>query len=228
MNAATDAATIALALAAPFAAGQVHLKPGAVSGNRALAMPYIDARAVMDRLDAVLGIDGWKDRYECLPDGAVLCRLSCKIGDAWIEKADVGGASGQPDPGDRRKAAFSDALKRAAVKFGIGRYLYNSPQQWVEYDGQKKRFAQTPTMPTPPATKAKPPEPGKTPAPERAQSDTVSEREAAELCDLIARAGSGPDEFYSRYRVGKVRELPVVHFQAAKVWLSGRVGTAVA
>ena len=213
-------------LAAPFDQADIKFKPGAVSGNRAMALAYVTARAVMDRLDAVLGIDGWKDSYEWLPDGAVLCRLSCKIGDAWIQKADVGGASGQPDPGDRCKAAFSDALKRAAVKFGIGRYLYNSPQQWVEYDGQKKRFAQTPTMPTPPATKAKPPEPGKTPAPERAQSDTVSDREAAELCDLIARAGSGPDEFYNRYRVGKVRELPVVHFQAAKVWLSGRVGTA--
>ena len=112
----TPTQAIAKQLAAPFAANEVHLKPGAVSGNRALAMPYIDARAVMDRLDAVLGIDGWRDAYETLDDGAVLCRLSCRIGETWIEKADVGGASGQPDPGDRRKAAFSDALKRAAVK----------------------------------------------------------------------------------------------------------------
>jgi hypothetical protein len=40
---------------------------------------------------------------------------------------DVGGPSEQPDEGDRVKAAFSDALKRAAVKFGIGRYLYRLP-----------------------------------------------------------------------------------------------------
>ena len=44
---------------------------------------------------------------------------------------DVGAPSEQPDGGDRLKAAFSDALKRAAVKFGIGRYLYRLPQQWV-------------------------------------------------------------------------------------------------
>src|SRR5208283_5312845 len=93
-------------------------------------------------------------------------RLRCRIGEAWVEKVDVGGASGQPDPGDRRKAAFSDALKRAAVKFGIGRYLYRLPNQWADYDPQKRQFVKTPTLPgnalpqnrrqEPAATKAKP------------------------------------------------------------------------
>ena len=138
---------IARQLAAPFAANEVHLKPGAVSGNRALAMQYIDARAVMDRLDAVLGIDGWRDAYEVLDDGAVLCRLSCRIGETWIEKADVGGASDQKDAGDRRKAAFSDALKRAAVKFGIGRYLYSLAPTWRDYDPRTKQFAKAPAAP---------------------------------------------------------------------------------
>ncbi|MGH7226293.1 MAG: Rad52/Rad22 family DNA repair protein, partial [Gemmataceae bacterium] len=39
------------------------------------------------------------------------------------------------------------ALKRAAVKFGIGRYLYRLPSQWVDYDPQKRQFARTPTLP---------------------------------------------------------------------------------
>ena len=65
----------------------------------------------------------------------------------WITKTDVGGQSEQPDEGDRRKAAFSDALKRAAVKFGIGRYLYRLKPQWVDYDPQKKRFVQSPILP---------------------------------------------------------------------------------
>jgi hypothetical protein len=63
---------------------------------------------------------GWQDEYECLPDGSVVCRLRLRLGDEWITKMDVGAPSEQPDEGDRRKAAFSDALKRAAVKFGIG------------------------------------------------------------------------------------------------------------
>src|SRR5262249_47494129 len=53
----------------------------------------------------------------------------------------------QPDGGDRLKAAFSDALKRAAVKFGIGRYLYRLPRQWCDYDQIKKQFAATPKLP---------------------------------------------------------------------------------
>src|SRR5208337_3816806 len=104
-------------------------------------MPYITARCVMDRLDDVLGVDGWKDSYTVLADGSVMCRLALRIGERWVVKADVGSQSEQPDEGDRRKAAFSDALKRTAVKFGIGRYLYRLPSQWCDYDPQKKQFS---------------------------------------------------------------------------------------
>src|SRR6516162_10177096 len=98
-------------LAAPFAESEVKFKPAVVSGNRALALPYVDARAIQDRLDEVLGVAGWQDEYECLPDGAVVCKLRLRLGAEWITKSDVGGPSEQPDEGDRRKAAFSDALK---------------------------------------------------------------------------------------------------------------------
>src|SRR5947208_372130 len=78
------------ALAAPFQLGAVHFKPGKVSGNRALALAYVDARAIQDRLDEVLGVLGWQDEYDCLPDGAVVCRLQIRIGEEWITKMDVG------------------------------------------------------------------------------------------------------------------------------------------
>jgi hypothetical protein len=142
-----ETAKVALALAAPFAPSEVRFKPQAVSGNRALAIAYVDARAVMDRLDSVLGVAGWQDSYQLLPDGSVLCRLRCKLGEAWVVKADVGSPSEQPDEGDRHKAAFSDALKRAAVKFGIGRYLYRLPRTWCDWDGQKKCFLRPPQLP---------------------------------------------------------------------------------
>lgn len=134
-------------LAAPFAAQEVKFKPAVVSGGRAMAMAYIDARSVQDRLDEVLGVDGWQDSYRVLPDGSVMCRLKLKIGGVWITKSDVGGQSEQPDGGDRTKAAVSDALKRAAVKFGVGRYLYRLPQQWCDYDQSKRRFVHAPTLP---------------------------------------------------------------------------------
>ena len=135
------------ALAATFQRGEVKFRPGATSGNRALALGYLDARAIQDRLDDVLGVTGWQDEYECLPDGSVVCRLRLRMGGEWITKVDVGGPSEQPDGGDRLKAAFSDALKRAAVKFGIGRYLYRLPTQWVDYDPHKRQFARPPQLP---------------------------------------------------------------------------------
>ncbi|MCA1685873.1 MAG: hypothetical protein LC745_07765 [Planctomycetia bacterium] len=47
----TDPAAGAKALAALFDPSEVKFKPQSVKGNRALAICYIDARAVMDRLD---------------------------------------------------------------------------------------------------------------------------------------------------------------------------------
>ncbi|MBY0528367.1 MAG: hypothetical protein K2R98_33560 [Gemmataceae bacterium] len=142
-----DPTVITKALAAPFDLDEVRFKPAVVSGNRAMALAYVDARVIQDRLDDVLGVDGWQDDYECLADGSVVCRLKLRLGTEWVTKVDVGGPSEQPDGGDRMKAAFSDALKRAAVKFGVGRYLYRLPSQWADYDPQKRQFVRTPTLP---------------------------------------------------------------------------------
>lgn len=137
------------ALRKPFPAESVGWKPQSVRGNRALAVAYIDARDVEDRLDAVFGPANWQDSYDLLPNNSVVCTLRVRFPDTqeWIEKCDVGSQSDQPDEGDRVKSAFSDSLKRAAVKLGIGRYLYSLPQQWCDYDPQKRQFTQTPKLP---------------------------------------------------------------------------------
>jgi hypothetical protein len=142
-----DIRAITEALSAPFDPKDVKFKPQMVKNNSALAMAYIDARLIQDRLDEVLGAENWQDEYEILQDGSVTCRLRLKLGDQWITKMDVGSPSEQPDVGDRLKAAFSDALKRAAVKYGIGRYLYRLQAQWVDYDPVKKRLTQLPQLP---------------------------------------------------------------------------------
>ena len=154
-----DPQVIALtaALAAPFEPREVKFKPQMVKNNRCLAMAYIDARLIQDRLDDVLGVENWEDVYKILPDGSVMCRLRVKLGDRWITKTDVGSPSEQPDMGDRLKAAFSDALKRAAVKFGIGRYLYRLPAAWVDYDPVKKQIVAPPPLPAFAVPKAKAP-----------------------------------------------------------------------
>lgn len=121
-------------LAKPFEPDRVEWKPQATSGDRALAIAYADARAYQDRLNEVAGND-WSDEYKVLDGGAVvLCRLTV----AGVTRSDIGEAS----PSDRNTAtsALAQAFKRAAVKFGIGRYLYDLPKTWVDYDSQRKRF----------------------------------------------------------------------------------------
>lgn len=165
-----DPETTQRLLAAYFSPEEVEWKPQATSkdGRKAMACAYIDARCVMDRLDQAVGAAGWQDAYTVLEDGNVVCRLSLRIGDEWVTKEDVGAVSDQKDVGDKRKAAFSDALKRAAVKFGVGRYLYSLPSQWVDYDPDRKQFSRTPALPswalpngTPPVKPAPAPAPAK-------------------------------------------------------------------
>jgi hypothetical protein len=107
-------------------------------GSKAMALAYIDARDVMDRLDDVCGAANWQDRYE-FHGARTICYLSIRIDGEWVTKADGAGDSDV----EAEKGAISDALKRAAVKWGIGRYLYSLKSPWVpcetsEYNGKKQ------------------------------------------------------------------------------------------
>ena len=116
------------ALSAEFPRGAVSWRSQSLTkdGKKALALAYIDARDVMDRLDTVCGPENWQDRYE-FHGARTVCYLSIRIGDEWITKADGAGDSDV----EAEKGAISDALKRAAVKWGIGRYLYAIESPWV-------------------------------------------------------------------------------------------------
>lgn len=107
-------------------------------GDKAMALAYIDARDVMQRLDDVCGPQNWQDRYE-FHGPRTVCYLSIRIGDEWITKADGAGDSDV----EAEKGAISDALKRAAVKWGVGRYLYDLDAPWVpceSYERNGKRY----------------------------------------------------------------------------------------
>lgn len=123
-------------LARPFSPEAIHWRSQSIAANgtSALALAYIDARDVMARLDDVCGPANWQDRYTETPKGRIICTLSIRVGDEWIDKSD--GAGNTDVEGD--KGALSDALKRAAVKWGIGRYLYDLPATWAECDSYEK------------------------------------------------------------------------------------------
>lgn len=138
--------TIAQALAKPFSIRELSWRVGSVAKNtgRGQALPYIDARMVQDRLDDVLGIDAWHDSYiEVLSSGSIIsvrCRLSVRLGDCWITKEDAAQLDNIQDASRAEiaiKGAYSDALKRAAVKFGVGRYLYSFDAPWVALENDK-------------------------------------------------------------------------------------------
>ena len=116
----------------PFPEGAIHWRIGARNKDKTSGLPlaYIDARDVMDRLDFVLGFDGWEDSYTETTSGRVICTLACMINDKLVIRSDGAGDTGT----EGEKGAISDALKRAAVKFGIGRYLYGLGGQWVDLD----------------------------------------------------------------------------------------------
>ena len=141
------------ALAAPFEASEVRAR---TQGNR--QVQYITARTAMNRLDSVLGPENWWDEY--IPsENSVLCRLTVRMPDgSTLTKADAGGYAGMPDQGDDDKSGFSDAFKRAAVKFGVGRYLYrDGVPSFVR--GREPAAPDVPSAPTGdgPPSQARPP-----------------------------------------------------------------------
>lgn len=107
-------------LAAPFT-GHNEIKYRTQAGRQ---LAYVTARTVANRLDDVCGPENWWDEYQPL-ENSVICRLTLRLPDgSTVTKADAGGHAGMSDSGDDEKSGFSDAFKRAAVKWGIARMLY--------------------------------------------------------------------------------------------------------
>lgn len=132
-------------LQAPFSAHLVGWRAAAFNKDRSRAMllAYIDARAVQDRLDAICP-DGWS--YELsVVEGAATPTVKGRLTVLGVTREEIGEA-GEGEFGTL-KAAASDALKRCAVQFGIGRYLYDLPRQWVDWNNQKREPKTTPQLP---------------------------------------------------------------------------------
>jgi hypothetical protein len=86
----------------------------------AVCVPYVTNRAIQQRLDDVVGPGNWRNEFAKGPEGGVLCGISIRVGDEWVTKWD--GAENTDIEGV--KGGLSGAMKRAAVQWGIGRYLY--------------------------------------------------------------------------------------------------------
>jgi len=133
-------------LAEPFELSEISFRPG----SRGSVLVYIDARVVAARLNSVVGAENWSDSYSTVlledtrdyaldDEGKTVSKpsydgnyrydhvthkyggIKCDLTILGLTKSDIGA----PSSADQLKGATSDALKRAAVKFGVGAYLYD-------------------------------------------------------------------------------------------------------
>lgn len=118
----------------PFPQEKIHFRVGATlkDKSKGIALAYIDARDVMDRLDYAVGPHQWANRYP----SPGLCEIGIHIDGEWVWKAD---GADETDY-ESTKGQFSDAFKRAGVKWGIGRYLYRLPNEWYPIKKQGNSY----------------------------------------------------------------------------------------
>ena len=118
-------------LSEPFPAKDIEWRvsrAGEKNGKAwARVLAYVTNRAIMDRLDSVAGIENWRNEYTAAPSGGVLCGISVRIGDEWVTKWD--GAENTDI--ESVKGGLSGSMKRAAVQWGIGRYLYSLTEDFA-------------------------------------------------------------------------------------------------
>jgi hypothetical protein len=135
-------------LAEPFDPAIVSWRVGPTNREKTkgMALAYIDARDVMRRLDEVCGPESWQDEYPWSDGKRVVCKIGIRIHRVtdgvldefaeWVWKTD--GAGDTDTEGE--KGALSDAFKRAAVKWGIGRYLYDVESPWVAIEEKGRSY----------------------------------------------------------------------------------------
>ena len=108
--------------------------------TRAQVAAYVDSRAIQNRLDAVVGRENWQNTFESVVGSnngttAHICRISIYYPERgeWITKSDGAGCT-DVEP---IKGGLSNAFKRAASMWGMGRYLYGLKNIWANIDEYK-------------------------------------------------------------------------------------------
>jgi hypothetical protein len=106
-------------------------RSGEKNGNVwAVALAYVTNRAIQSRLDEVCGPLNWQNEYKEWQGQSQICGISIwdENKKTWVTKWDGADATRI----DATKGGLSGAMKRAAVQWGIGRYLYQLTETFVE------------------------------------------------------------------------------------------------
>ncbi len=137
-------------LAVAFAVSDVQWRAGSTSRDkkRAQALPYAEPRVYEDRLNALCpGL--WSVSFKPWGEGRLICELSITAENERGELvAATRSSTGEENDGFAPGTACeAQAFKRACSRFDLGRYLYDIPISWVDYDQASRKLTETPTLP---------------------------------------------------------------------------------
>lgn len=110
-------------------ASEVECRVGMQGASGLTLLLYKDARVDMSILDETVGQENWQCKFYEFK-GILFCSLGIRVNGEWIWKDDAGSESNT----EAEKGNASDARKRAAVCWGIGRELYSAPFIWIKKD----------------------------------------------------------------------------------------------
>ena len=101
----------------------------------AKVIPFIQARAIQERLDDVFGFENWEDTYRQTNKNGWICTLKITVNGKVVTKEN-GADETNIEP---TKGGISDSFKRVASSgYGIGRYLYKEKFRFAECSLEKK------------------------------------------------------------------------------------------
>lgn len=159
VNASTlDLKSVLKELEVPFSSYQVQWRVTNTTKDRkrGQVVPYADARAYADRLNALFTPQGWTREYrvetvgnitrmkggESIVTGKILVTCTVTIVGLWSHS---GTGEEWADDSNAMTAADAQAFKRACSCFGLGRYLYEFHGLWVDLD-QNQQPKQMPVL----------------------------------------------------------------------------------
>lgn len=164
-----EKAVILAKLAEPFDPEDIKWLPKIVNKGQdsAMGLAYADPRVYIDRLNDVVGSDGWQQQIVSVipavgysqfkkgwgekPDtnitGQGKLMVVCRV---CIDSLGFHEDGGESDITDENcmTVACAQAFKRACVSFGLGRYLYDLPKDgWYPYDKKTRQITNPPELP---------------------------------------------------------------------------------
>lgn len=140
----------------PFHPSKIQWRASILSRDKksALATPYIDARDIMWRLDKTVGAFNWQNGKVEFAGGVASFGLAIRhpeLMNEWVWRWDLGVTEKAHDKRGAVKmtvlGSSTVGVRRAAMLWGIGRYLYYLPKTWVPYNPESKKLLEIPALP---------------------------------------------------------------------------------